>query len=273
MKISRLDTEIEDIDKQIDNENEEKIMRYHYIETLQKDYEETEAFILMTSLFDNDNNGRMFTEVEKMERIKISRLDTEIEDIENQIDNETKKMIMLDHYIDTLHEWNEETEDLIRNLTMKKKMELLELAHVNVNTGSAAEVADAEVNTEIQPLRKRAKGDGGEEADDGKESTLLFRQQIADAVTAGLADGVTEEQQRSPSCVTETSAQREVMAESGTCGWVDISHVGDWKELDLDAMTYAYRILQGPYYLLGVLRIKPHTTRAMSCKNALVFEV
>ena len=210
------------------------------------------AYNLLTSLFDkDDNNENMFMEEEKIERMKISILGIEVDDIDEQISNETKKIIMIEDYIETLKKIREETEALITNLLMKRKVKMQELAYLRANTGSAAEVTDADsttvimdndsdCNNDTQPLQKRAKEDDVEAADDGFESAL-FRQKTA--VAAGLANGngVSGGYHSSISCVADCT-QRKVVAEM--CSYVEKN-----------------------------LGIQPHITKTMSCKNEMIIEV
>ena len=211
------------------------------------------AYNLLTSLFDKDDNNEnmLMEEEEKIERMKISILGIEVDDIDEQISNETKKIIMIEDYIETLKKIREETEALITNLLMKRKVKMQELAYLRANTGSAAEVTDADsttvimdndsdCNNDTQPLQKRAKEDDVEAADDGFESAL-FRQKTA--VAAGLANGngVSGGYHSSISCVADCT-QRKVVAEM--CSYVEKN-----------------------------LGIQPHITKTISCKNEMIFEV
>ena len=83
-------------------------------------------------------------------------------------------------------------------------------------------------------------------------------------------------QQRSVSCVADTSTQREVVVECFALyddhRWVNIGKERD--RMAPDAVQYA-RALRPPYHLLSFLRIKGHSTKGMSCtdKNTMVFVV
>merc|ERR1719394_612357 len=96
------------------------------------------------------------------------------------------------------------------------------------------------------------------------------------AVSAALAAGVPAGQQRSVSCVADTSTQREVVVECfapyDDHRWVNIGKERD--QMAPDAVQYA-RALRPPYHLLSFLRIKGHSTKGMSCtdKNTMVFVV
>merc|ERR1712080_269866 len=86
--------------------------------------------------------------------------------------------------------------------------------------------------------------------------------------------GVPAGQQRSVSCVADTSTQREVVVECfapyDDHRWVNIGKERD--QMAPDAVQYA-RALRPPYHLLSFLRIKGHSTKGMSCtdKNTMVF--
>jgi len=107
-----------------------------------------------------------------------------------------------------------------------------------------------------------------------KESSVSSKQQ--NAVSAALAAGVPAGQQRSVSCVADTSTQREVVVECfapyDDHRWVNIGKERD--QMAPDAVQYA-RALRPPYHLLSFLRIKGHSTKGMSCtdKNTMVFVV
>jgi len=82
--------------------------------------------------------------------------------------------------------------------------------------------------------------------------------------------------QRSFSCVSDTSTQKEVVVECfapyDDHRWVNIGKERDG--MQPDAVQYA-RALRPPYHLLSFLRIKGHSTKGMSCtdKNTMVFVV
>jgi len=120
-----------------------------------------------------------------------------------------------------------------------------------------------------EPLRK-AKGKDSP----AKEPAVTSKQQ--NAVSAALAAGVPAGQQRSVSCVADTSTQREVVVECfapyDDHRWVNIGKERD--QMAPDAVQYA-RALRPPYHLLSFLRIKGHSTKGMSCtdKNTMVFVV
>jgi len=128
---------------------------------------------------------------------------------------------------------------------------------------------------ESQPLKK-AKGSNAKNGTDSptKDAPLTSKQQTA--VTAALAAGVPAGQQRSVSCVADTSTQREVVVECfapyDDHRWVNIGKERDG--MAPDAVQYA-RALRPPYHLLSFLRIKGHSTKGMSCtdKNTMVFVV
>jgi len=96
------------------------------------------------------------------------------------------------------------------------------------------------------------------------------------AVTQALAAGSPAGQQRSVSCVSDTSTQKEVVVECfapyDDHRWVNIGKERDG--MTPDAVQYA-RALRPPYHLLSFLRIKGHSTKGMSCtdKNTMVFVV
>jgi len=98
----------------------------------------------------------------------------------------------------------------------------------------------------------------------------------AAAVSAALAAGVPAGQQRSVSCVSDTTTQKEVVVECfapyDDHRWVNIGKERDG--MTPDAVQYA-RALRPPYHLLSFLRIKGHSTKGMSCtdKNTMVFVV
>jgi len=120
-----------------------------------------------------------------------------------------------------------------------------------------------------EPLRKNKGKDSPKET-----STVTSKQQ--NAVSAALAAGVPAGQQRSVSCVADTSTQREVVVECfapyDDHRWVNIGKERD--QMAPDAVQYA-RALRPPYHLLSFLRIKGHSTKGMSCtdKNTMVFVV
>jgi len=121
-----------------------------------------------------------------------------------------------------------------------------------------------------EPLRKNKGKDSP-----AKESTTVSSKQ-QNAVSAALAAGVPAGQQRSVSCVADTSTQREVVVECfapyDDHRWVNIGKERD--QMAPDAVQYA-RALRPPYHLLSFLRIKGHSTKGMSCtdKNTMVFVV
>merc|ERR1712130_617679 len=128
---------------------------------------------------------------------------------------------------------------------------------------------------ETQPLSK-TKRPSNKSAPDSptKDAPLTSKQQTA--VSAALAAGVPAGQQRSVSCVADTSTQREVVVECfapyDDHRWVNIGKERDG--MAPDAVQYA-RALRPPYHLLSFLRIKGHSTKGMSCtdKNTMVFVV
>merc|ERR1719264_123410 len=120
-----------------------------------------------------------------------------------------------------------------------------------------------------EPLRKNKGKDSP-----AKESTTVSSKQ-QNAVSAALAAGVPAGQQRSVSCVADTSTQRvvvECFAPYDDHRWVNIGKERD--QMAPDAVQYA-RALRPPYHLLSFLRIKGHSTKGMSCtdKNTMVFVV
>lgn len=129
-----------------------------------------------------------------------------------------------------------------------------------------------------QPLRttKRPSSNKKEEAagssPDKQDSPLTAR--AAASVSSALAHGTPAGQQRSVSCVADTSTQREVVVECfapyDDHRWVNIGKERDG--MAPDAVQYA-RALRPPYHLLSFLRIKGHSTKGMSCtdKNTMVF--
>lgn len=126
-------------------------------------------------------------------------------------------------------------------------------------------------NTE--PLRKTKSSKNNSDSP-AKDAPLTSKQQTA--VSAALAAGVPAGQQRSVSCVADTSTQREVVVECfapyDDHRWVNIGKERDG--MAPDAVQYA-RALRPPYHLLSFLRIKGHSTKGMSCtdKNTMVFVV
>jgi len=128
---------------------------------------------------------------------------------------------------------------------------------------------------ETQPLRTTKRPSAKTAPDSpAKEAPLTSKQQTA--VSAALAAGVPAGQQRSVSCVADTSTQREVVVECfapyDDHRWVNIGKERDG--MAPDAVQYA-RALRPPYHLLSFLRIKGHSTKGMSCtdKNTMVFVV
>merc|ERR1712203_1099063 len=121
-----------------------------------------------------------------------------------------------------------------------------------------------------EPLRKNK----GKDSPAKETTTVTSKQQ--NAVSAALAAGVPAGQQRSVSCVADTSTQREVVVECfapyDDHRWVNIGKERDG--MAPDAVQYA-RALRPPYHLLSFLRIKGHSTKDMSCtdKNTMVFVV
>jgi len=121
-----------------------------------------------------------------------------------------------------------------------------------------------------EPLRKNK----GKDSPAKENTTVSSKQQ--NAVSAALAAGVPAGQQRSVSCVADTSTQREVVVECfapyDDHRWVNIGKERD--QMAPDAVQYA-RALRPPYHLLSFLRIKGHSTKGMSCtdKNTMVFVV
>merc|ERR1719481_2234544 len=129
---------------------------------------------------------------------------------------------------------------------------------------------------EQSPLRGISKSskDQGQGENGGVAPQVTSNQQKA--VNAALAAGVPAGQQRSVSCVADTSTQREVVVECfapyDDHRWVNIGKERDG--MAPDAVQYA-RALRPPYHLLSFLRIKGHSTKGMSCtdKNTMVFVV
>jgi len=128
---------------------------------------------------------------------------------------------------------------------------------------------------ETQPLRTTKRPSAKSAPDSpAKDAPLTSKQQTA--VSAALAAGVPAGQQRSVSCVADTSTQREVVVECfapyDDHRWVNIGKERDG--MAPDAVQYA-RALRPPYHLLSFLRIKGHSTKGMSCtdKNTMVFVV
>eukprot|EP00092_Neocalanus_flemingeri_P036308 GFUD01039530.1.p1 GENE.GFUD01039530.1~~GFUD01039530.1.p1 ORF type:complete len:1126 (-),score=436.20 GFUD01039530.1:24-3401(-) len=128
---------------------------------------------------------------------------------------------------------------------------------------------------ETQPLRTTKRPSAKTTPDSpAKDAPLTSKQQTA--VSAALAAGVPAGQQRSVSCVADTSTQREVVVECfapyDDHRWVNIGKERDG--MAPDAVQYA-RALRPPYHLLSFLRIKGHSTKGMSCtdKNTMVFVV
>lgn len=129
---------------------------------------------------------------------------------------------------------------------------------------------------ETQPLRttKRPSSNKKEEAGSSpdKQESPLARAQAS--VSSALTHGTPAGQQRSVSCVADTSTQREVVVECfapyDDHRWVNIGKERDG--MTPDAVQYA-RALRPPYHLLSFLRIKGHSTKGMSCtdKNTMVF--
>lgn len=130
---------------------------------------------------------------------------------------------------------------------------------------------------EAQPVRKKRKGEeDGEAGNSGQETGGNMTSKQLTAVQTALAAGVPAGQQRSVSCVADTSTQREVVVECfapyDDHRWVNIGKERDG--MAPDAVQYA-RALRPPYHLLSFLRIKGHSTKGMSCtdKNTMVFVV
>ena len=121
-----------------------------------------------------------------------------------------------------------------------------------------------------EPLRKNK----GKDSPAKENTTVSSKQQ--NAVSAALAAGVPAGQQRSVSCVADTSTQREVVVECfapyDDHRWVNIGKERD--QMAPVAVQHA-RALRPPYHLLSFLRIKGHSTKGMSCtdKNTMVFVV
>ena len=94
------------------------------------------------------------TATEKIERMKISILGIEVDDIDLLISNEIRRIISIEDYIETLHKMKEDSEDRINNLKLNRKKKTQELAQLR-----RANVTDSTPSTKdilIQPLRKRA---------------------------------------------------------------------------------------------------------------------
>ncbi|XP_023338617.1 nucleolar and coiled-body phosphoprotein 1 isoform X2 [Eurytemora carolleeae] len=125
----------------------------------------------------------------------------------------------------------------------------------------------AEQSDTDQVGKKKSKG--------SPEKTTVSSRNAA-AVSAALAAGVPAGQQRSVSCVSDTTTQKEVVVECfapyDDHRWVNIGKERDG--MTPDAVQYA-RALRPPYHLLSFLRIKGHSTKGMSCtdKNTMVFVV
>merc|ERR1719445_365839 len=100
-----------------------------------------------------------------------------------------------------------------------------------------------------EPLRKNK----GKDSPAKENTTVSSKQQ--NAVSAALAAGVPAGQQRSVSCVADTSTQREVVVECfapyDDHRWVNIGKERD--QMAPDAVQYA-RALRPPYHLLSFLR-------------------
>ena len=100
-----------------------------------------------------------------------------------------------------------------------------------------------------EPLRKNK----GKDSPAKENTTVSSKQQ--NAVSAALAAGVPAGQQRSVSCVADTSTQREVVVECfapyDDHRWVNIGKERDG--MAPDAVQYA-RALRPPYHLLSFLR-------------------
>jgi len=116
--------------------------------------------------------------------------------------------------------------------------------------------------------------DEGASSSEKQSSPLTTKGQAA--ISAALQTGTPAGQQRSVSCVADTSTQREVVVECfapyDDHRWVNIGKERDG--MAPDAVQYA-RALRPPYHLLSFLRIKGHSTKGMSCtdKNTMVFVV
>jgi len=116
----------------------------------------------------------------------------------------------------------------------------------------------------------------GGKASPEKSTTGAVSAKTIAHVSAALAQGVPAGQQRSVSCVSDTSTQKEVVVECfapyDDHRWVNIGKERDG--MTPDAVQYA-RALRPPYHLLSFLRIKGHSTKGMSCtdKNTMVFVV
>jgi len=134
---------------------------------------------------------------------------------------------------------------------------------------------------EPSPLRGNKKSGSnsdtnGDNAASGDVLSAPVSSKQQTAVNAALAAGVPAGQQRSVSCVADTSTQREVVVECfapyDDHRWVNIGKERDG--MSPDAVQYA-RALRPPYHLLSFLRIKGHSTKGMSCtdKNTMVFVV
>jgi len=135
--------------------------------------------------------------------------------------------------------------------------------------GESSKKAKAEEDADSSAVQSDA------DTESGKKKTAVPSKNAA-AVSAALADGVHKGQQRSVSCVSDTSTQKEVVVECfapyDDHRWVNIGKERDG--MAPDAVQYA-RALRPPYHLLSFLRIKGHSTKGMSCtdKNTMVFVV
>jgi len=135
-------------------------------------------------------------------------------------------------------------------------------------------LSDHEPPKEGTPKKKAASGSAKSSPD--KPTTTAATPRNVAAVSKALAAGVPAGQQRSVSCVADTSTQKEVVVECfapyDDHRWVNIGKERDG--MTPDAVQYA-RALRPPYHLLSFLRIKGHSTKGMSCtdKNTMVFVV
>lgn len=156
----------------------------------------------------------------------------------------------------------------------KTKLHEEKIEDVGASAASGGAPADQETAKEGSPKKK-----GGSSSKSSPEKTAAAAtatpRNVA-AVSAALAIGAPAGQQRSVSCVADTSTQKEVVVECfapyDDHRWVNIGKERDG--MTPDAVQYA-RALRPPYHLLSFLRIKGHSTKGMSCtdKNTMVFVV
>jgi len=138
-----------------------------------------------------------------------------------------------------------------------------------------SEESTTQQNEDTDNKDQVVKKKGGKSSPEKSTAGAVSAKTIAH-VSAALAQGVPAGQQRSVSCVSDTSTQKEVVVECfapyDDHRWVNIGKERDG--MTPDAVQYA-RALRPPYHLLSFLRIKGHSTKGMSCtdKNTMVFVV